>query len=55
MPSNWSGTNGLQGERSWNGVAILARNHAPVLTRASLPEILRTHQARYIEAAVQES
>ena len=21
-----------QGERSWNGVAILARNHAPVLT-----------------------
>ena len=26
-----------QGERSWNGVAILARNHAPVLTRASLP------------------
>ncbi len=26
-----------QGERSWNGVAILARNHAPVLTRTSLP------------------
>jgi exodeoxyribonuclease-3 len=26
-----------QGERSWNGVAILARNHAPVLTCASLP------------------
>src|SRR5579864_6245657 len=26
-----------QGERSWNGVAILARNHVPVLTRASLP------------------
>ena len=22
-----------QGERSWNGVAILARNHVPVLTR----------------------
>jgi exodeoxyribonuclease-3 len=26
-----------QGERSWNGVAILARNHAPVVTRTSLP------------------
>jgi endonuclease/exonuclease/phosphatase (EEP) superfamily protein YafD len=25
------------GERSWNGVAILARNHAPVLTCSSLP------------------
>jgi exodeoxyribonuclease III len=26
-----------QGERSWNGVAILARNQVPVLTRTSLP------------------
>ena len=26
-----------QGERSWNGVAILARNHTPVLTCTSLP------------------
>ena len=26
-----------QGERSWNGVAILARNHVPVVTRTSLP------------------
>jgi exodeoxyribonuclease-3 len=26
-----------QGERSWNGVAILARNHAPIMTCASLP------------------
>ena len=42
-----------QGERSWNGVAILARNHAPVLTRASLPGNPKDHQARYIEAAVQ--
>ena len=42
-----------QGERSWNGVAILARNHAPVLTRASLPGNPEDHQARYIEAAVQ--
>ena len=42
-----------QGERSWNGVAILARNHTPVLTCASLPGNPEDHQARYIEAAVQ--
>ncbi|MGC2402671.1 MAG: exodeoxyribonuclease III [Acidobacteriaceae bacterium] len=42
-----------QGERSWNGVAILARNHVPVLTRASLPGDPRDPQARYIEAAVE--
>jgi exodeoxyribonuclease-3 len=42
-----------QGERSWNGVAILARNHAPVLTRISLPGNPKDHQARYIEAAVE--
>jgi exodeoxyribonuclease III len=41
-----------QGERSLNGVAILARNHAPVLTRASLPGDPEDGQARYIEAAV---
>ena len=41
-----------QGERSWNGVAILGRNHAPVLTRSSLPGNPEDHQARYIEAAV---
>jgi len=40
------------GERSWNGVAILARNHAPVLTRSSLPGDPSDLQARYIEAAV---
>jgi exodeoxyribonuclease-3 len=42
-----------QGERSWNGVAILARNQAPVLTRTSLPGNVKDPQARYIEAAVQ--
>jgi exodeoxyribonuclease-3 len=41
-----------QGERSWNGVAILARNQTPVLTRTSLPGNPKDHQARYIEAAV---
>jgi exodeoxyribonuclease-3 len=41
-----------QGERSWNGVAILSRNHAPILTRSSLPGNPEDSQARYIEAAV---
>ena len=40
------------GERSWNGVAILARGEAPVLTRSSLPGDPSDVQARYIEAAV---
>src|SRR5215471_8157555 len=40
------------GERSWNGVAILARGHAPVVTRSSLPGDPEDSQARYIEAAV---
>jgi exodeoxyribonuclease-3 len=42
-----------QGERSGNGVAILARNHVPVLTCTSLPGNPEDRQARYIEAAVQ--
>jgi exodeoxyribonuclease-3 len=41
-----------EGERSWNGVAILARNSSPVLTRSTLPGDPDDHQARYIEAAV---
>ena len=41
-----------QGERSWNGVAILARHQAPVLTRSALPGNPEDRQARYIEAAV---
>ena len=40
------------GERSWNGVAILARDCDPVLTRNSLPGDPDDRQARYIEAAV---
>ena len=42
-----------QGERCWNGVAILALKHVPVLTCTSLPGDPKDHQARYIEAAVQ--
>jgi exodeoxyribonuclease-3 len=41
-----------EGERSWNGVAILSRNRSPVLTRSALPGQREDRQARYIEAAV---
>ena len=41
-----------RGERSWNGVAILARGAAPIVTRTSLPGDPTDRQARYIEAAV---
>ena len=41
-----------QGQRSWNGVAILARNATPVITRRALPGDPADSHARYIEAAV---
>jgi exodeoxyribonuclease-3 len=41
-----------QGERSWNGVAILARGSVPVVTRSRLPGNPDDNQSRYIEAAV---
>jgi len=41
-----------RGEKSWNGVAILARNGAPVVTRTELPGDVGDRQSRYIEAAV---
>src|SRR5258708_29981053 len=40
-----------RGQKSWNGVAILAR-WAPVLTRGELPGDPSDRQSRYIEAAV---
>jgi exodeoxyribonuclease-3 len=40
-----------RGERSWNGVAILARSCEPVLTRTALPADPGDTQSRYIEAA----
>jgi len=40
------------GQRSWNGVAILARNQTPVVTRTTLPGDAGDGQARYVEAAV---
>jgi exodeoxyribonuclease III len=40
-----------RGQKSWNGVAILAR-WAPILTRGELPGDPADTQSRYIEAAV---
>jgi exodeoxyribonuclease-3 len=40
------------GQRSWNGVAVLSRIGAPVVTRTRLPGDASDEQARYIEAAV---
>ena len=41
-----------KGQKSWNGVAILARGAEPILTRDELPGDPGDRQARYIEAAV---
>ncbi|MBR1205911.1 MULTISPECIES: exodeoxyribonuclease III [unclassified Bradyrhizobium] len=41
-----------QGQKTWNGVAILARRAKPVLIRTALPGDAGDHEARYIEAAV---
>ncbi len=40
------------GQKSWNGVAILARGHEPVETRKGLPGEPGDTHSRYIEAAV---
>jgi len=40
------------GQRTWNGVALLARDAKPVLVRRSLPGDAADTQGRYIEAAV---
>ena len=41
-----------RGQKSWNGVAILARKADPVLIRTALPGDPGDREARYIEAAV---
>jgi exodeoxyribonuclease-3 len=41
-----------RGQRTWNGVAILAKNAKPILTREELPGDATDTQSRYIEAAV---
>ena len=40
------------GQKSWNGVAILARGATPIVTRTALPGDPPDTQSRYIEAAV---
>jgi exodeoxyribonuclease III len=40
------------GQKGWNGVAILARDRAPIETRRGLPGDLDDAHSRYIEAAV---
>jgi exodeoxyribonuclease III len=40
------------GQKTWNGVAILARRREPVLIRTGLPGDRNDREARYIEAAV---
>jgi exodeoxyribonuclease-3 len=40
------------GQKSWNGVAILARGAEPIETRRGLPSDSDDAQSRYIEAAV---
>jgi exodeoxyribonuclease III len=41
-----------KGERTWNGVAILARGAEPIVTQSELPGDAADRQSRYIEAAV---
>jgi exodeoxyribonuclease-3 len=41
-----------RGQKTWNGVAILARKAEPILTRTALPGDRADQEARYIEAAV---
>jgi exodeoxyribonuclease III len=41
-----------RGQKSWNGVAILARSATPIVTRTELPGDPADTQSRYIEAAV---
>lgn len=41
-----------EGQKTWNGVAILARDISPIVTRRKLPGDPKDNQARYIEAAV---
>jgi exodeoxyribonuclease-3 len=42
----------LRGQKTWNGVAILARDAEPIVTRTELPGDPKDDQSRYLEAAV---
>jgi exodeoxyribonuclease-3 len=41
-----------RGQKTWNGVAILARGCEPIVTRTELPGDPADKQSRYIEAAI---
>lgn len=41
-----------RGQKSWNGVAMLARDCEPVVTRTALPGDPTDAQSRYTEAAI---
>src|SRR5919205_3430399 len=41
-----------RGQKSWNGVAIIARGCEPIGTHSNLPGDPDDHQSRYLEAAV---
>lgn len=41
-----------EGQKSWNGVAILSKRSRPIITRRQLPGDKSDNQARYIEAAI---
>ena len=41
------------GQRTWNGVAILARDAEPVVTHRTLPGDSTDSQCRYLEAAIE--
>lgn len=41
-----------RGQKTWNGVAILARGTKPLMTRSELPGDATDNQSRYVEAAV---
>ncbi len=43
----------VHGQKSWNGVAILARGQRPIEVRRMVPGLAPDRQARYLEAAVQ--
>lgn len=42
------------GQKSWNGVAILAKGSRPLLTRRGLPGDQEDTQSRYLEATIAE-
>lgn len=40
------------GQRTWNGVALLARDHVPLTVLRALPGDPQDQEARYVEAAI---